>query len=423
MSTVIPDEEAAMADLTPTTQIDPDKFRQTLGHFPTGVVLVTAIDEDGEPVGMVVGSFTSVSLDPPLVAFLPTRASRTFARLRTATSFCINVLAADQEGLCRRFARPGEDKFAGVEWNPAPSGSPILDGVVAAIDCTFDSILEGGDHYIVIGSVTSLQVVNAITPLLFFQGGYGDFTPRSLVARGDADIISGVQIAERARDELEQIARETQAECSALSPAGNDLVVVAAAVPPTLPARARLGSRVPLIPPLGELYAAFADANDREAWVRGAAPSVDNPMHDEYKRRLALTYRRGWSMSQSSTVDDNDLHDALREYTDGNLTPARLLRIQDVIKTASDYYTPVDLAEEATYDLGTIVVPVLDGAGHAQLILRLSQLPHTATGSQIGGWIEALQASAARISQILEKRTAAPGSGSEALCSTCGTAA
>src|ERR1700712_1557698 len=95
--------------------IDPALFRETLGHYPPGVPVVTAI-VDGQPVGMVVGTFSSVSMDPPLIAFYPMSNSRSFALLRNATSFCVNVLASDQEALCRQFATAGERKFDGVGW-------------------------------------------------------------------------------------------------------------------------------------------------------------------------------------------------------------------------------------------------------------------------------------------------------------------
>ena len=162
--------------MSSSTGVSPRRFRTVLGHYPTGVVVVTAIDSDGDPAGMAVGSFTSVSLDPPLVAFLPDRSSTSFPRIRTAAGFCVNVLAADQEELCRRFARSGGDKFAGVFWTPTASGAPKLAGVSAWIDCQFESITEAGDHYIVLGRVLELAAPGPSLPLVFFRGAYGHFT-------------------------------------------------------------------------------------------------------------------------------------------------------------------------------------------------------------------------------------------------------
>jgi flavin reductase (DIM6/NTAB) family NADH-FMN oxidoreductase RutF len=130
---------------------DDRRFRDVLGHFPTGVTVITAIDPAGEPAGFAVGSFTSVSLDPPLVAFLPARSSTTFPKVREAASFCVNVLSSHQEEVCRVFATQGADKFSGLAWTPAPSGAPVLDEASAWLDCSIETIHEAGDHFIVVG--------------------------------------------------------------------------------------------------------------------------------------------------------------------------------------------------------------------------------------------------------------------------------
>ena len=117
-----------------TPSIDPAGFRRVLGHFPTGVAVVTGIDEAGKPVGMAVGSFSSVSLDPPLVAFMPDRRSTSWPRLRPSGAFCVNILGAEQESVCRAFAQRGGDKFADLSWRPAWGRSrprtPVIYGPV-----------------------------------------------------------------------------------------------------------------------------------------------------------------------------------------------------------------------------------------------------------------------------------------------------
>lgn len=158
-----------------TVSFDSATFRRVLGHYPTGVCVVTAVEADGAPTGMVVGSFTSVSLDPPLVAFFPAKGSSSWPRIQAVGKFCVNVLASDQQGLCRQIASPG-DKFAGIAHRVSANGSPILDDVVAWIDCTLDAVHEAGDHYIVLGRVVALEVDRPGLPLLFFQGSYGEFS-------------------------------------------------------------------------------------------------------------------------------------------------------------------------------------------------------------------------------------------------------
>ena len=152
--------------------IDAAAFRQVLGHFPTGVTIITAMC-DGAPAGLAVGSFFSVSLEPALVGFCAAQSSTSFPKVRAAGRFCANVLAADQEALCRVFASSGADKFQGLGWRPAPAtGSPQLSDVLAWIDCTIETIHEAGDHVVVLGRVHDLAVARESLPLVFFRGGY-----------------------------------------------------------------------------------------------------------------------------------------------------------------------------------------------------------------------------------------------------------
>lgn len=155
-------------------EIDPLRFRRTLGSYPTGVVVVTAAGD--EPAGMVVGTFTSVSLDPPLVGFLPDRSSTTWPRIEAAGAFCANVLGADQLPVCKAFASRDGDRWSSCTWRPAPSGSPILDGVVSWVDCSIEDVLEAGDHWFVLGRVQEMAVEReGADPLLFLGGTYGRF--------------------------------------------------------------------------------------------------------------------------------------------------------------------------------------------------------------------------------------------------------
>ncbi len=166
---------ATVAGMTSPASFDSAKFRQVLGHFPTGVTVITA-SADGVPVGLAVGSFSSVSLDPPLVAFFPGSSSSSWPKIEAAGSFCVNILAEDQEDVCRRFASKDDDKFAGLGWAPAGSGAPLIAGVLAWIDCDIHSVTEAGDHFCVMGLVRDLGVEHDGAPLLFFRGGYGRFS-------------------------------------------------------------------------------------------------------------------------------------------------------------------------------------------------------------------------------------------------------
>lgn len=387
-----------LAATAPT--IDPALFREVLGHYPTGVVLVTALDDSAEPVGMVVGTFSSVSLDPALVAFMPMRESKTFERLRTASAFCVNVLAADQEEVCRHFARAGTDKFSTVDWSPSASGAPVLDGVVAVMDCTFESITDAGDHFIVLGRVNDLQVIKPDAPLLFFQGGYGRFVSTSLVSYTDADVVAGVRLAELARGPMERIATDLDVACTAFAPAGNDLCVVAVAVGRNASSQIGLGSRVPLIPPLGEQYVANMPAEVAERWIRRSAAGGDAAVAARYRERLRLARQRGWSVSIAGGHTDRDVIDAVREYSEGEVTPARLAHVLSVIRTSDASYEPVEFVDGERYDVGTISAPVMSADDDVHLTLRLSQLPAQATARDIASWAERLKAVAAEVAAM-----------------------
>jgi flavin reductase (DIM6/NTAB) family NADH-FMN oxidoreductase RutF len=158
--------------------VDAAEFRRVLGSFATGVTVVTAPageEEDG-PAGFACQSFSSLSLDPPLVAFMVARTSTTWPRIARAGVFCVNILGAHQGDLCRGFAVSGADKFAGVDYDPAPvSGSPRLSGAPAWIDCTIQAVHTGGDHLIVVGRVNALGTLEdgPGNPLLFHRGRFG----------------------------------------------------------------------------------------------------------------------------------------------------------------------------------------------------------------------------------------------------------
>jgi flavin reductase (DIM6/NTAB) family NADH-FMN oxidoreductase RutF len=158
------------------TRVDGAELRRVLGHFATGVTVVTA-RAGGEPVGMVANSFTSVSLEPPLVLFCAGVDSETWPRIRAAESFCVNVLGHRQRELAVSFARKGTDRYEGVELVEREDGPPRLAGAIAHIDCRIWAEYPGGDHTIVVGEVRELAVAeeDAVAleePLIFYRGGF-----------------------------------------------------------------------------------------------------------------------------------------------------------------------------------------------------------------------------------------------------------
>lgn len=154
--------------------IEPGDFRRVLGHLPTGVTIVTAAP-DGHPAGMTIGSFFSVSLDPPLVGFCAGKGSTSWPLIAPAGCFTVNILGAQQAGLSNHFASSAADRFEEVAWRPGRTGSPLLEGVVAHIECLTEQTVDAGDHWIIIGRVVDLAVDGGGDPLVFLGGTYGHF--------------------------------------------------------------------------------------------------------------------------------------------------------------------------------------------------------------------------------------------------------
>jgi 3-hydroxy-9,10-secoandrosta-1,3,5(10)-triene-9,17-dione monooxygenase reductase component len=153
--------------------LDQARFREVLGHFATGVTIVTA-NEEGVPVGFSCQSFSALSLDPPMVLLAPAKSSTSWPRIAEAGSFCVNILGQHQEAVCRAFAVSGGDKFDGIDWTPGVTGAPLIAGSLAHVECTLGAIFEGGDHELVTGHVVAVEAHDG-APLLFYRSGFGRF--------------------------------------------------------------------------------------------------------------------------------------------------------------------------------------------------------------------------------------------------------
>lgn len=148
------------------------RLRGTLSKFATGVTIITAVDSDGLPFGMTANSFTSVSLDPPLVLWNLGRDATCYERMRMASRFVINFLTDDQQDLSKRFAMTALDKFADIAWSEDAYGCPELDGCLGYLNCKQRELIDAGDHLIVLADVIAHRVVNTASPMVFYDGAY-----------------------------------------------------------------------------------------------------------------------------------------------------------------------------------------------------------------------------------------------------------
>jgi 3-hydroxy-9,10-secoandrosta-1,3,5(10)-triene-9,17-dione monooxygenase reductase component len=162
---------ALAAPANPAPARDARTFRDALGKLATGVAFVTAAP-DGEPTGLIVNSLTSVSLEPPLISFCPSRSSLTWSRMRRARRFGVNILGRQHERFVARATLPGTDRFAGLDWEAGHGGVPLLTDALASFE--FETVAEHptGDHWIVVGRVDNLRISPTKDPLIFFAGTF-----------------------------------------------------------------------------------------------------------------------------------------------------------------------------------------------------------------------------------------------------------
>lgn len=373
--------------------IDPALFRETLGQYPTGVAVITGLGADGAPLGMVVGTFAAVSFDPPLVSFMPMKSSSTFGRLRDAGTFCVNVLASDQEAICRTLSSRDPDKFAGIPWHPSPHGAPILDGVVAWVECEYEQILEAGDHYIVLGRVIGLASGRPALPLLFFQSGYGQFSLSSLVAAASQDFVEAVRMAESIREDVERCAEEYGADCAVLTrvsgPSGRgSIVTVSFSQAGPRPGTTRVGTRLPHLAPIGAVYLDDASETEIEAWLAQVRRLGDGAVADALKK-LSRVRERGFSFSLDSERSE-ERHSVQEDYNSSSeVLPKQDRRIREWIAQSLPLYEP-DLVPGRSYDVYALSVPLMV-PGVPPLSLRLSNLPQGVASDQIEDWAASLR--------------------------------
>jgi len=161
-----------------------DEFRTVLGNFCSGITAIAAV-VDGQPVGMTCQSFFSVSLAPPMIAFAPSKISTTYPTIRSSAYFSVNVLAGQQADVSAQFSQSGGDKWVGINWAMGKHGTPVIDGALAWLECSFAAEYPAGDHFIAVGIVHALGSAPQLDPLLYFRSRYTSLTLRPWARRGD----------------------------------------------------------------------------------------------------------------------------------------------------------------------------------------------------------------------------------------------
>jgi flavin reductase (DIM6/NTAB) family NADH-FMN oxidoreductase RutF len=341
---------------------------------------------------MVVGSFTSVSLDPPLVGFLADHKSTSWPRIRAAGRFCANVLSAEQEYVCRAFIAKLPDRFDVHCQSDTPNGSPLLSGTTAWIDCTIESVTTAGDHDIIVGRVCELAIGNAAgSPLLFLRGGYGAPLISSVQAQGPGMTLQ-LRFADLARPEIQQVAADLSMDCTASAEVDGAIIVLSEATAVGAPAKrtTRVGTHVPLAAPLAPLLVAWAGAAEQNRWIeRGQrlGASIDEAFMLEWLARLrqiGYWLRGGDSPDLEELVRGSELEQAVEHLPFAH--------------SAAD---PV-----------SVHVPVFGPDGSVALMLGSRGFGKNADGNDVNTAVDRLLLAARRVMSLIDDRHAEAPTGS-----------
>lgn len=376
---------------------DSRHFRDVLGNVPTAVVAITALDADGRPTGMTVGSFASVSLDPPLVSFMPGKSSTTMPKIQASGRFCANILAAGQEEVCRQLARSGGEKFSNLRWELSEHGTPHISGANAWIDCTITATHDAGDHDIVVGSVDSLSVVHTESPLIFLRGGYGRFASSSLSAPAEADLYTPLRTIGLATMAMQALSTELDVECLASVVIGEQLVLIGSSQSGRneAPSHQRLGQRMPFRPPLAIPLIAWQPESAIDRWLDRAPTALDS---EQLRLMVARVRDRGWSIVLRSP----EQHRFERAVADLPIVGGSSEQIDELRQAAEelrlDTYEPEVIEPNSTYSVQLMTAPVFDATGDVRLALSLYHLPPLMTGAEIARFGDRLTALAKEVS-------------------------
>lgn len=346
-----------------------DWWRTALGEYPTGVAIITGRDpETGTPVGLVVGSFSAVSDDPPIISFMATRASRTYELLRRGGEIGVSVLGAEHEQLCREFARDPGKRFQTGDWVETTNGCLRLADSVVWFGASIRQAVEAGDHDVVLADVSSFGVGagEAGLPLIFLKGGYGSFAVPSLEFNPQAVGIS-VRQADAIRHAVDRVARELNVFCFIATVAKESVIVLSAANVSETEGASVIGQAFPFAAPLASVLAAWGSEERVKIWEENSRHLLGVVDRPHMRRMLDQVRERGHSVSVGESVGaafDVIAGNPESRYADFS----RLwLEMDREDRELADSDRPHEHVQ-------AIAVPVFGADGHAEFELYLSGL-------------------------------------------------
>lgn len=340
-------------------------WRTVLGEYPTGVTIITSVDLDtNDKVGMVVGTFSAVSENPPMISFMPSKGSRSYATIAANGRFTANVLGAGHEGLCRAFGRGLEEKFDLAQWVTNEHGISRLVDAVSWFEAKIVKIVDAGDHDIVLAEVEGFGVGNgdAGMPLLFLKGGYGSFTVPQLEFNVQG-FGSQIRQAEAIRREISELGEELNTECYIAGLTQGSIVVLSGVnLGGHTLGHETVGQSFSFAAPVASVFVAWGSSERQKTWEENSRfllGEVNRPLINEMLERVR---NRGFSVTVGKALIESF------ERIIGN-PDSKHSEISDIWSQLSAEYESFTAGQTDFSEVTAVQVPVFDENGEAKLEL------------------------------------------------------
>jgi flavin reductase (DIM6/NTAB) family NADH-FMN oxidoreductase RutF/DNA-binding IclR family transcriptional regulator len=380
--------------------VSAQEFRRALAHYPTGVAVVTAVQADGSPVSMVVGTFTSVSLDPPLVGFLADRNSASWQGIKAAGHYCVSVLGAAHEHVCRAFATKDPERFR-YATTLTDAGCPRLDEAALWVDCTIDDVLTTGDHDLALGRVRQLGLGdNGGAPLLFLRGGYG--APQIASLQAEAPGLGPVlRLADAVRPEIEKLSEEIGLESVVLAAVDCQVVMLAAAGIDSVVGSSMtyVGSTFPLAAPLAPVFLAWSGPEEQHRWLAEGTRLAGTDVTAIATAALDSVRRRGHEVTTGKDVSERFRRVVLGAGAEADVPKPEF---DEIVRAVVGQRDPaLDRPLEELTDVTALMVPVRDGAGRVVLSLGILGFTGDEDRARLRQCLDRLEVAAERATELL----------------------
>ncbi|MFF3895345.1 flavin reductase [Streptomyces sp. NPDC001812] len=395
-------DKDANEDAASPRALEAEDFLEVTSQVPSGACVMAAWNRQQEPVGTLLTGFTPVSQAPPSLVLVVLKDAPGVEDVRRSGRCSVAVLSEDQDALLRALSLPGG--LGSVEWRVTPQGSPVLDGVAGWLDCRVLQTHETSDTVVVVAEAIDAGLAENRRPMLRYQGGFGQFVPGRLSSLESVGAAAAQRVVELAREPIEVLARDLGVECSVITYEEDHAVAVAVANHSSSARRTRLGSRIPVVPPLGIHFAANPGSGISEDEWLAKLGDADAPEVDLVRAQLARVRERGWSITLSGPLSVPELDELVGAYSESSDIPEHTSALVDAIRSMAAYHEPEEILSDEVYDVIAMSVPVRSPSGAALAVLRLLGLPPQVTGSEVLLWLSMLLDTARSVEALLEPR-------------------